>query len=108
MYKNVVLFLILISSIASASNGIASEFSHFAGGLIMTGLVGYIVFNYFPKYKIKSILIGFTVSMIYVTVDQLIDYIKDGEFLSQLLDFGSHFLGSIAAFLIGSKMIKNR
>lgn len=46
--------------------------------------------------------------MIYVTVDQLIDYIKDGEFLNQLLDFGFHFLGSIIAFLIGSKIIKNR
>ncbi|MBD3807885.1 MAG: hypothetical protein IE880_04110 [Epsilonproteobacteria bacterium] len=107
MYKNIIYFLIL-TSFVSASNGIASEFSHFAGGLIITGLAGYLIFNYFPKYKIRSILIGFMASMIYVTVDQLIDYIKDGEFLNQLLDFGFHFLGSIIAFLIGSKIIKNR
>lgn len=43
MYKNIIYFLIL-TSYASASNGIASEFSHFAGGLIMTCLIGYIVF----------------------------------------------------------------
>ncbi len=106
MYKNVVLFLVLISSMANAGNSISSELSHVAGGLIMTSLIAFIVFKYFTKYKTRSVLIGFLVSMIFVLIDQSIDYIKDGEFLNQLLDFVSHLAGSILAVLIAYKIIK--
>jgi ABC-type thiamin/hydroxymethylpyrimidine transport system permease subunit len=106
MYKNIVLFLTLISSIANASNSVSSELSHVVGGLIMTALVALIVFKYFAKYKTKSIMIGFLASMIFVLVDQSIDYIKDGEFLNQLLDFVSHLAGSIITVLIGFRIIK--
>jgi hypothetical protein len=108
MYKNIVLFLTLISSIANAGNSISSELSHVAGGLIMTALVTLIVFKYFAKYKTKSIMIGFLASMIFVLADQSIDYIKDGEFLNQLLDFASHLAGSIIAALIAYKIINKR
>ncbi len=106
MYKNIFIFLVLISQVASASNGIKSELSHFAGGLVMTALVAFVVFKYFPKYKAKSVLIGFTVSMIFVFVDQSIDYIKDGAFLDQLLDFTVHSIGSLISAYIGYRIIK--
>ena len=107
MYKNIFVFLVLVSQIASASNGIKSEFSHFAGGLIMTAFVAFIVFKYFPKYKTKSILIGFLVSLLYVFIDQSIDYIKYGKFLDQLLDFTVHVIGSAISAYIGYRIIKN-
>ncbi len=107
MYKNIFLFLVLISQVASASNGIKSELSHFAGGLIMTALIIFITFKYFPKYKTKSVLIGFAVSMIFVFVDQSIDYIKDGAFLDQLLDFAVHAIGTSISAYIGHRIIKN-
>lgn len=106
MYKNIFLFLVVISSIASASNGIKSELSHFAGGLVMTALIAFIVFKYFPKYKTKSILIGFAVSIIFVFIDQSIDYIKDGKFFDQLLDFTVHAIGSAISAFIGYMIIK--
>lgn len=108
MYKNIFLFLVLVSQVASASNGIKSELSHFAGGLVMTALVAFIVFKYFPKYKAKSVLIGFAVSMIFVFIDQSIDYIKDGAFLDQLLDFAVHAIGSSISAFIGYRVIKRQ
>ncbi|MDD5358906.1 MAG: hypothetical protein PHI79_08495 [Sulfurovaceae bacterium] len=106
MYKNIFVFLVVISQVASAGNGFASEFSHFAGGLIMTALVAFMVFKYFPKYKTKSVLIGFLVSLLYVFIDQSIDYIKYGKFLDQLLDFTVHVIGSLISVYIGYKVIK--
>jgi VanZ family protein len=101
MYKNIFIGLLVISSFASASNGFKSELSHFIGGLIMAALVAYLVFKYSYQYKSKSVLIGFLVSSFYVTIDQLIDYVKDGEFLNQLLDFSVHIIGAIiGAYLI--------
>jgi hypothetical protein len=108
MYKNILIGLILISSFASAGNGIKSELSHFVGGLGIVGLVAYIIFNYFPKYRSKSIWIGFWVSMVYVFVDQTLDYFKYGEFFDQLLDFMVHLAGSALAVFIGYKIIKNK
>jgi hypothetical protein len=101
MYKNIIIGLLAISSLANASNGLASEMSHVVGGLLMTMLVAFLVNKYSSKYKTKSILIGFLTSTLYVTIDQLIDYVNDGEFLNQFLDFSVHIIGSlIGAYLI--------
>jgi hypothetical protein len=106
MYRKLFIGLLIISSFANASNGFASEFSHFAGGVGIVWLVAYLVFRFLPKYKTKSILIGFIVSMVYVTIDQSIDYIKDGAFLNQLLDFSVHALGSLLAVYMSHTFIK--
>lgn len=66
----------------------------------MVWLIAYLVFKYIPKYKTKSILIGFLGSLLYVGVDQSIDYLKDGKLFNQLLDFASHMFGSAIAVLI--------
>lgn len=107
MYKNIIIGLLAISSFASASNGFKSELSHFIGGLIMTILVAYLINRFLPKHKAKSVILGFLASIIFVTVDQSLDYIKDGEFLNQLLDFSVHTVGSVVGLLISMRFIKS-
>ena len=91
---------------AYAGNGLSSEMSHVVGGFATVLLVAYIVSRFFPKYKTRSILIGFLFSMLYVTIDQSIDYLKEGKFLNQLLDFGSHLFGALLAIVAGKYLFK--
>lgn len=108
MFKNIMIGLLVISSFASASNGIASEMSHVIGGLLMTMIVAFLVNKYSSKYKASSVLIGFLASTLYVTIDQLMDYVNDGEFLNQFLDFSVHIIGSIVGAYLISIYLKKR
>jgi len=106
MFKRIIPTLFLLMTFSYAGNSFTSEFSHFSGGLLMVLLVAYIIFKYFPLYKAKSVLIGFLVSFFYVGIDQTIDFIKDGKFLNQLLDFGVHVLGSVVAIFIAKYIMQ--
>lgn len=66
----------------------------------MVWIVAYLIVKFLSKYKEKSILIAFLISLTYVSIDQSMDYLKDGKFFDQLLDFGVHLLGSVIAVLL--------
>lgn len=93
-------------SFAHAGNSFTSQFSHIVGGFATVLLVAYIVLRFFPLYKSRGILIGFLISILYVTVDQGLDYLKYGKFFNQLFDFGSHLLGSVVAVFVGRYIFK--
>jgi hypothetical protein len=101
MFKKSLIIGTLGITFAHARNGFSSQMSHVIGGFVTVLLVAFIISRFFPKYKLKSILIGFLVSLIYVTIDQTLDYFKYGFPLNQLFDFGSHLLGSIVAVFVG-------
>ncbi len=105
MYKYLIALLFVSLQIAEASNGWKSELSHLIGGLLMPLIIAFIVTKLSPKYASKGILIGFIVSITYVAIDQIMDYVKDGKFFDQLMDFGFHFLGSLIT-LIAAKRFK--
>lgn len=106
MVKKSFLVAILGVTFAHAGNGFSSQFSHFVGGFLTVLLVAYIVSRFFSKYKSRNILIGFLVSLFYVTIDQGLDYLKYGLPLNQLYDFSSHMLGSVVAIFVGKFLFK--
>lgn len=106
MFKKSLIIGTLGITFAHAGNGFSSQMSHVTGGFLTVLLVAYIVSRFFPKYKSRSIWIGFLVSFTFVTIDQSLDYLKYGKFLNQLFDFGSHLLGSILAVLLGRYLFK--
>ena len=106
MFKKSFIVGIFWMSFAHAGNSFTSEFSHIVGGFATVLLIAYIVSKFFPLYKSRGIWIGFLVSMLYVTFDQSLDYLKDGKFFNQLLDFGSHLLGAILAVFAGRYIFK--
>ena len=106
MFKKSLIIGTLGITFAHAGNGFSSQMSHVIGGFVTVLLVAYIVSKFFPKYKSRSIWVGFLVSFVFVTIDQSLDYLKYGKFLDQLFDFSSHLLGSIAAIFVGRYLFK--
>jgi hypothetical protein len=106
MVKKAFLALVLGVSMAQAGNGFTSQFSHFMGGLLMVLLVAYIIRKFVASYRSNALWLAFMVSLMYVSVDQTLDYVEYGKPLNQLYDFASHTLGALIALWGGKSFFK--
>lgn len=107
MNRIIFVFSLLFSSFAHANTGFDSQFSHFSGGFFGTALVAYLVMHFAKKHRDKAIVWAFTISMIFVSIEQTRDYILRGKFLGQLYDFSMHTLGTLLAIYLLRKLMKS-
>lgn len=106
MNKIVFVFLLLFSPFAHASKAFASEFSHFAGGFVMTLLAAYIIIRFIKQHRNKASLWAFWFSTIFVLISQTRDYLSNGRVYGQVLDFFWHTVGTVLAVYVLHKLIK--
>ena len=96
--------LFILSMEAHAGTNVKSQFSHFAGGFVLTLLLMYVVGLLIHKYKPKALVIGIWISMIFVLIDQALDFMERGKFLGQVIDFLSHAAGTfLAGYMMRNK-----
>jgi len=106
MNKIVFVCLLIFSTYANASTAFASQFSHFAGGLLGTLLAAYVIVRFVKKYRDKAILWAALLSTAYAFIDQTREFIFRGKFWGQTYDFFSHTLGTLLAVYVLLKIIK--
>lgn len=92
-FKLIIIGLFISSSLI-ANDSVGSEASHFIGGAVMAGGITAIVDKYYPEYKNDRFLIGFGISSTAIIAEQGVEYALRGNAKGQLLDAGSHILGS--------------
>lgn len=90
---------------ASASDGVASELSHAAGGAVLAGGITYLA-DKSSSYREQRAWIGFGLSSLLFTVVEL-TLSPDGNTYSNRLDIASHVIGSaVGAFATDKWLLK--
>lgn len=108
MKRVIAFFIFLLVSLntqAQGNSSFNSEISHFAGGVVSTGVAVVIIDKYFPEQN--SAWLGFALSS---TVSALFEYRQyhfgDNSASAALLDASSHALGAaIGAYLTDKYII---
>lgn len=91
---NALIGSLLIASSVYGNDSPGSEFSHFAGGIVMAGGITAIVDQYYPEYRSERGMLGFEISSVAIIAEQSVEFAFHGNAKGQMLDAAYHIAGS--------------
>jgi len=85
---------VCLTNLAYAADSFSSEFSHFAGGVLMGGGTTWAVDRWWPEYNENRVLIGFAVGTLGGVIGEVHDSIRGSPKRFSVLDAASTALGA--------------